>query len=428
MPIRSWLRLLAAPLRWLEQAQGWRRPALLGLYALILGAGGVFLSREVVLWEIPDVAEPFGPVAARSEVVPDADNALVYYQRAAGSLVRHPGNIPRRAWRHRAHQVGDWNAASPEIRSQVAANRVALDTWRLGTACDAAAALTSGPALDQSDLLILSDLATLEATRLRAEGDLAGAWVHYLGVVRSSIHASRLGGVGFVRLEAQILDSVLPLIRSWAADPAMTPALLGAAGADLASCRELMPALSDVVRAGYPATLDTLGRPDQWRSDLESNSRLSSGLGGWNRPLTAVQNWLRNEPKRSQRVFRLLTAHHLAHLDRPAGDRPRLVSPRYMIFKPDASTPPSLAAIKPSRLAKWANASGCRTELADLGSLLDSAQNSRTLLDSLRLDLVAGSPPLDPARATVRRQRDRGFRPFKAVSQAVPADQSVLAF
>ena len=143
--------------------------------------------------------------------------------------------------------------------------------------------------------------------------------------------------------------------------------------------------------------------------------------------MAAIRDWLCNEPKRSRKVFRVVTAHHLAHLDRPAHRRPRVASPRYLIFRPDASTPPGLARIKPSTLARWVEASACRAELAELAGLLDSLQAARALFDSLQLNLAERASPPDPAGATARRQPGPDLRPFKAVVQEGPIAEQALA-
>ncbi len=49
-----WLDVLIAPLTWLERTRGRRRLALLLVYGLILGVGGVLVGREAVLWRLPD--------------------------------------------------------------------------------------------------------------------------------------------------------------------------------------------------------------------------------------------------------------------------------------------------------------------------------------------------------------------------------------
>ena len=69
---------------------------------------------------------------------------------------------------------------------------------------------------------------------------------------------------------------------------------------------------------------------------------------------------MRNEPKRSLRVARLIVAGWLAQVDRPAASRPAVVAPEYRIYAIGAGTPPPLRRIRPEALAAWAEATACR--------------------------------------------------------------------
>ena len=99
----------------------------------------------------------------------------------------------------------------------------------------------------------------------------------------------------------------------------------------------------------------------------------------------------------------MITAGQLAQLDRPADERPRIISPRYLIFDIDAATPPALARIAPLDLAAWADASGCNNEVPQIDFFLGSIQAGRTAFDSLRLELAERAYSLDhggdPARS-----------------------------
>ena len=400
MAQRHWLDILISPLTLLTRTRGRRQLGLLALYGLILGIAGVLIGREAVLWRLPDAPEPFDLAKYGHVELADADNAMVLYREAIRALIRDEP-----LWHALPRGSADgwnWAAADPRVREWAGRNRPALDLWLRGA--DRPDCLLVQPeehrldtALDPiADLQILMRLGALEATRRQAAGDLAGAWVCYRGVLRTCMHAGRRGATNAAAVGARGLAGTSPLVITWASDPNTTPDLLRRAAADLADCRLRAGTPADLIRTEYFVARASLADPDRWANW----QRNEGGPDSWYRHFPGVlwgQNFLRNEPKRSLKVLRLLTTGYLAQADRPAADRSRVAVPRYLIFAVDPSTPDPLTRIKPEDLAAWADASGCRGSELDPGFGLGFARGIETSLDHLRLNLAERAYALDHA-------------------------------
>lgn len=304
-----WFEIPILPLRWIEQAGGRRRLALLSLYALVLSVGGVLIGRETILWELPAAPEPFDLGRYGHVDLPDADNAMVLYTRAAALLPRGPngvalppppggGSFPWDQW--------DWPTAAPVTRGWLDANPEVLDTWRRATRRPDAlpgqphAFDRSGVAL-MSEFQLMAQLGELEATRRQAAGDLAGAWADHIGVIRSAWHAGRHSGIRSAETGGEIVRRAIPLVTAWVDDGRQTPDLLRQAAVDLRLCRALRPGAADLIRVEYFRERADLRDPALWRwrgplpADPDTLDAWIHHLPGY----TAAFQFLRNEPKRS---------------------------------------------------------------------------------------------------------------------------------
>ncbi len=392
-----WLDLLIAPLTWLERARGRRRLALLLLYALILSVGGVLVGREVALWQLPDAPEPFDLAKYGHVNLADTDNAMVLYAQAAKLLIKDPKVAPLSVLVQRAGKDWDWTRASPEVRSFVESNGAAITLWLRGTIRPDAAlvqpdlATLAPPLIDIGDLRILAYLGTLEATRRQAKGDLSGAWTYFRGVIRSGIHAGCHGGLGFAAMEGEILGPATLKVIAWVDDPRVTPQLLRQAVGDLTRSRQMMSSVTDMIRMEYFQTRADLDRPNERRPQLGR----SGDSVAWLAEYLGVMDFLRNEPKLSQRILRLITAGQLAQSERPIDSRPQVISPRYLIYAIDAATPSRLARIDPEKLVAWADASQCRDAIPEFSFFLMWVQAARNRFESLRLHLAERAYALD---------------------------------
>ena len=419
-----WLDVVLAPLHWLEQARGWRRLLLLELYGLILGVGGALVSREAMIWRLPDAPEPFDLAKYGHSDLADSDNAMTFYDRAGRLLAadRNRSENEDRLFmslfiKSQADQW-DWRRVNSEDQAWLASNRAALDVWLAGTACpDAllvqperftATASTIGETVTR--LRILAHLGALEATRRQASGDLAGAWTYYRGVIRSGLHTARHAGFDQAVAGSGILRLALPSVDGWGDDPNLPPELLRQAVADLKACRSLRTTMSDLIRVEYFVT-----RAELEQMTANEFTRPWSDSPDWlnHWPLVSwVARFARNEPRLSLKVFRLITAGRLAQSDRPLGDRPPVVFPQYQIYAVDASTPPQLAQITPQALAGWADSSNCRIVL-----------NRNNWNQFLQATALAGADRLDSfgLRLAERAYKlDHGGQPAKTYGDLLP--------
>ena len=406
MARRDWLNGLIAPLHWLELARGWRRVGLLGIYLLVLVGGGAWIARESVVWRLPDTPEPVVLARAGHVDLADADNAMTPYAAAARLLTREGhslGPSPRLA-----RQQWNWSSAIAEVRSWQEANRAVLGDWLDGSRRGDALLVQpqeynlATPELS-GKLKVLAQIGVLEATRLQAEGDLDEAWVHFRAALRSGWHLGRNAGVQPAYLGAEILRIASQEATGWVDDPRQTAARLRQAVADLRECQVVRWSPADLIRVEYLAERAGLRNAPDFYGD-ETTRPIAAEV--WLRYVPgylAVRSWIWNEPERSERILRLITAGLLAQVDRPVADRPRVVSPKYMIFAIDAATPPSVARIEPEILAAWADASRCRMTFSSLGYNLGLIRAAIDRFDGLRLHLAERAYSLDhggnPARS-----------------------------
>ena len=418
-----WLDLVLAPLHWLEQARGWRRLPLLGFYGVILSVGGVLVSREAMIWRLPDAPEPFDLAKYGHIDLADSDNAMTFHDRAGQLLVADRGMYENEDrlfmglfMRSQADQW-DWRRAGSKDQAWLASNRAALDVWLAGTACSDALLVqperltASTPRTTVTRLRLLAHLGTLEATRRQASGDLAGAWTYYRGVIRSGLHAARHAGFDPAIAGSGILRLALPSVDGWGDEPGLSPELLRQAVEDLKACRGLRTTTSDLIRMEYFVT-----RAELEQMTANEFTRLGSDspewLNGWP-PVSWVARFARDEPRSSLKVFRLITAGRLAQADRPYLDRPLLISSPYLIYDVDASTPPQLAQIAPGTLAGWADSSNCRIVLI---------RNNWNQF--LQASALAGADRLDSSQLRLAERAyklDHGGRPAQVYGELVPA-------
>src|SRR4051794_35272117 len=110
------LRVLLAPLLWLERARGRKRRALLLAYAAVGLVVGLLTWRAVSLNGLPEVGDPFDVAAFESVRVPDDRNAFVLYRQAVAQWKRTAGTSDL-ATPSRGDATGGWSKASPAVRA-----------------------------------------------------------------------------------------------------------------------------------------------------------------------------------------------------------------------------------------------------------------------------------------------------------------------
>ena len=353
------------------------------------------------MWQLPDVREPVAAADDGHVDLADADNAMVPYResmrllRRNDELIRGLERLPPGGW--------DWATASPAVRAWAEENRPALAAWLAGTQRRDCLVVQPGeiPRPDDQGLATLlyrefAILAALEATRRQAAGDLPGAWELHLARFRSGLLAGRHAGLTAQVTATMILARCPPAVTAWAADPALTADLVRRAIRDLIACRPLVTTPGDVVRHEYIVGRARLADPAYWTNGWDGARTDPASV--WYNHVVGVPELVRfwkNEPKRSLKVYRLITTGFLAQCDRPPGTGPRLLVPDFAIFAVDPSTPPAVARIKPEALVAWAEASGVRGVVSNYAWGMSAVTTSQGRLDELLLIVARRAFALD---------------------------------
>lgn len=287
----------------------------------LLIAASPFVFRAYRLRGVPSVDEPFDLAAAATVTIPAGDNAFDWYVKAVGTM--HGMSAAERTDLEKA-LTGTWKEVPETLRGSLGANQPAIDLYLKGAACPNAVYvqpkdLTFATVLtDLQSLRNLTPLVRLDAMRLAAEGDLAGAWKRIYAILRTSQHVGRHGcfmeslvGASFM---ASGVEAALPCCESAKSDPK----LLRAALRDVIALRENAPKMSEPLKAEYLAMcnmLATLNSAQGWQNlDLHL---LPTGHGsGWSQ-VEYYHGMLMCEPEVSRRTFRLMWTNWLSQVDRP---------------------------------------------------------------------------------------------------------------
>jgi hypothetical protein len=345
----------------LEPATARSRRWIVLVGALVLAGGSAFLMwRMTTLSGLPDIGDPF-EVAAFGRPIPDDSNAFVLYKKAFSKL----GEVP-------ANATGLWASAGPDERRWLAENREALSLWKLGTARPdalyvppAKQNLATGLPVVQG-LRDFSLLASLEGSRLEAEGDLDGALDWYLAILRSSRHCGR-GGPGIQRMVSCGLgkigmDRLLGLVDGQKLDARSLRRLLDA----VIEADAMTPPASDAIKGEYLMLANSFADPafDDPLALIESPpAAWSTGPG---RTIVGVARRVMQEPERSRRVYRLIVANWLAYCDRPKSTRPVLGPPgspptagspitnsTLLLYKVEPDAPEALKRLTTEDIKSW---------------------------------------------------------------------------
>ena len=289
---------------------------------LALAGGSAMLCWWLTsLSGLPDIGDPFD-VASFGRPIPDDSNAFVLYRKAF-SLLREPP----------AHSNGVWASASREERQWLLENREALGLWKLGTTRpdalyipSAKQNLTTGLPVVQG-LRYFSLLASLEGSRLEAEGDIDAARDWYVAILRSSRHCAR-GGPGIQRLVSCAIGKLAM---------AQISGLVGRSEVDAGSLRRLLeavieadamtPPASDAIKAEYLMMIHSFADPTFADSEELTQVQPTAWATGAGRPVVRFVRRARQEPERCRRIYRLIVANWLEYCDLPRSKRPVLGPP-----------------------------------------------------------------------------------------------------
>jgi hypothetical protein len=384
---------LILPLKWLEQSKGWKRRGLAFLYLLIFTIAMLLSWRELHLWRLPNLREPFDEAKYGTVEVADSDNAMPLYKEAAGLLKPEPAEVKRlyfKGW-----TFNDWAKLDPAVQHWVEENRPALVPWLQATERSDALIVQPNQMRITTNLepvqsiRTLARLALFEGARRRESGDLEGAWVYYRGVLRSSRHVGR-NGLLIQRLSGSgVLKTCLSYANQWIDSPATTSALLKWAIRDVEACRLMTPPISEMIRIEYFSTKDALSHPEKWIEygvdhPQEYNTNWYIHLPG----ATRARTFLLREPERSHRVNRLVTAGLLAQCERPRWARPKMSSNNFSIFEIDPKTPRAVASISPEALAGWAEHSAYAGLVSSYNNFIPRLEAEPAVFDEILLRMA----------------------------------------
>ena len=336
---------------------------------LVLVASVVLIGRQLCLFNLPDVGDPFNVATEFAAAVPDDRNAFIPLRTARAKLRPWP-DVPRAVY-FAGPAVG-WTNVDPRIRAWAEANRGPLHLFRQ------AAERPDGwahPAGDEKafgyNWLNLDSflwLALLEGSRLEEQGDMPGAWAWYRAVLGMHVHVMR-AGTTFERLLASLnCKGLQARVTLWAADPRTQVLDLHRALDDVIAHAPRPEWESSSLKYDYLRALHELDRPNGYVSQGSDEDR-SYHIGGEPLPpnlaqsVYALRRFLIREPERSRRVLRLAFANWLAHVQVPE-ERHRKPAVRGSFLSGGQTTslffyaagpvaPASARTLTPKHLAEW---------------------------------------------------------------------------
>jgi hypothetical protein len=328
----------------------------IGLYGAVAAIVGLFAWREVNLWGLPDVGDPFEVAAFRLPDVPDDQNAFLLYRKA---LDRIRVADPRDLVKMRDAHGGMRSWSDPALRGIVAANREALELWRRGTERpdsldrrDGRLVLLAPQNVTIDGVALLSWLPLIEAARLESAGDLAGAWAWYHALLRSSRHFGRNGAIAHRAAGLDVLTMARGPLLAWADRVGDDAALLRRALEETRAILATTAPDSMALKHEYLLTLrDLAGAVEEPVGLAVAGPPSMQALARW----PEARRFLRHEPERTLRVARLVFANRLSAADRPASRRPQLVPPWPGVYDTteDPVAPASARRLSPRALAAW---------------------------------------------------------------------------
>jgi hypothetical protein len=360
------MRCVLAPVILVERTRGWRRRLLILLYTVVLAVAAMCVWRVSNYLRVPDIGDPFDVEAFKALALPPERDATPQYQKAIAQLVDPNG--PDSSLYQMKDDARDWAKTSPKIRAWAEQNRRALELWREATDRPDAMLLTPREIAARelglySGLSAFWVLADLEATRLEAAGEMAGAWRWHRAILRSHRHTIMNSQVmmrnWFEYSEGRFLSGVL----RWSKDPTVGAPLLETAVADVLAVDAMTPSDEFTLKAEYLNAMRELNDPQasfNWEVDHGNPWEAHVWIFGREHAFpVAAHRFLRGEPELSKRVARLVYANWLAGLNqtpaRPvirvvvkAEDVRRQQGWTLDLFEPDSGNSAS-ARLRPAR-------------------------------------------------------------------------------
>jgi len=204
-------------------------------------------------------------------------------------------------------------------------------------------------------------LVYLEASRLEDQGDLAGAWNWYRASLRTIYHAGMHSDVyrrNFIQRQHRELHNRILICSD---DRRTTREMLRRAIDDVVACEQLAGSEQDSLKVGYVEVMAMLDGPHNpghqvplmrfrrfWNPDYQlTPEQIQSFWDAW--------RFVHQEPERSRRVLRLLTANWLTYLEQPEAARPKPdpTVASFDVYRFGDDVPTAARAISPEALDGW---------------------------------------------------------------------------
>src|SRR5262249_42600666 len=147
-----------------------------------------------------------------------------------------------------------WSDADQKVRDYLETNRAALETWREGT--ERPDAIYYQPGQSTADMSLpmaqhlrtCSRLASLEGSRLEANGAMEQAWSWYKAMLRASRHLGRHGVLMERQMAAHDYQMAAQRIANWSADQRVDSTLLRRALSDALEADALSTPVSETMK------------------------------------------------------------------------------------------------------------------------------------------------------------------------------------
>jgi hypothetical protein len=287
-------------------------------------------------------------------------------------------------------------------------NREALELWLIATQCPDALDVKPADLRIDTQMTILQQLrefarlAKLEADRLEAEGDMAGAYRMHQGTLRSSRHATLSGPLIAHLVGVNLHGQAAGAIENWADDARTSTSLLRTALEDAKAFQRTWVPNSFSFQQEYVTAMNLMNDPKEaakledeaLRGDQQLADFLPMGAKG--------TRWLLHEPERSRRLYRLWATNWLAYCDLPRDERPGQTGTAALSqFKPGQHPPRDAHLMPPEELERQVRkAPLARQILPAVSQCLNAMDRERLRHDGLVVTLAEllyrrekGSPP-----------------------------------
>ncbi len=324
----------------------------LAIVAVLFGA---FAYRLTSLRGLPDITPPFDPERDGVVDIRPEDNAFTYYFRAQEKCRDiQSQDIPT--------TYSNWSEVDQKHFKFIDDNREALGIWFEGTTRERSVYIQPNTFNIMTELPALLSLrnfchaANLVGYRHEHEGDYAKAWKWYRAALRASRHSGQNGAAIERYIGNAIYAITVPNVIRWAENPRVATDQLKQALKDVFEIDALTGSVRNLIRAEYFNYINSLENSSIRGEALDNlfinaSNSTSTFKTKTKARLVAAYGAIRREPKRSKRVFQLVTANWLSAADLPAAERLKLLKMHNEL--PLYDSPECAKSMRPNELASW---------------------------------------------------------------------------